>query len=256
MIKVVLIEDEAPARKKLRRFLERTNEEIKVVSELETVDETVDFFRHSGEVDLILSDIELRDGNVFEAFEQLNIQTPIIFATAYDQFWMNAFETNGIEYLLKPYSFTRFQKAWNKFRTLQHQFSGGENDIIQKLDAYYKSKNEVVREYKEYLPVKAKSSIYFLKVEEIAFIQADYGVLFAFDKNNKRHTLNQTSLKEMQELLNPNQFFKINRGELVNRLYVEQIDRYTKNTVAIKIGNHSLKTSQSSTANFNSWMGI
>ncbi|MCL3781360.1 response regulator transcription factor [Prolixibacteraceae bacterium JC049] len=256
MIKVVIIEDEAPARKKINSFLDRIQDATTVVKELETVDDTVDFFQSKPEVDLIISDIELRDGNVFEAYQQLSITTPIIFATAYDQFWMNAFESNGIEYLLKPYSFVRFQKAWNKYAMLVKQPPSSSESIIQQLEAFYKNKEEEKPEYKDYIPVKANTSIYFLKVDEVLFIQADYGVIFAYDVNNKRHTLNQTSLKEVQELLNPSDFFKINRSEVVNRKYIEQIDRYTKNSVAIKIKNHSLKTSQSSTGAFNQWLGI
>ncbi|TKG97420.1 response regulator transcription factor [Puteibacter caeruleilacunae] len=257
MIKVVIIEDEAPARKKLRRYLDKTGEEISVLKELETVDDTVDFFNTSPDVDVVISDIELRDGNVFEALNKLSIAAPIIFATAYDQFWMNAFETNGIEYLLKPYSFTRFEKAWKKYTLLSTRQTNKHDDIIKKLDDYYQSKQEEVKpDYKEFIPVKSNSSIYFLKVEEVLFFQADYGVLFAYDVMNKRHTLNQTSLKELQEMLNPNVFFKINRSELVNRNYIEKISRYTKNTVSIQIKNHQLKTSQNSTGAFNSWLGI
>jgi len=256
MIKVVIIEDEAPARKKLKNYLERIGQSVSIVKEIETVDETKAFFESSPKVDLVFSDIELRDGNVFEAYEQQEVRIPIIFSTAYDQFWMNAFETNGIEYLLKPYSFTRFEKAWNKYISMKNSFANNQDDIIKKLDAYYKNQQESKPVYKEYIPVKSKSSIYFLKVEDITFIKADYGVVFAFDSSNKRHTLNQNSLKELQELLNPSVFFKINRSELVNRNFIERIERYTKNTLAIHIKDNCLKTSQATTAAFNSWLGL
>jgi len=256
MIKVVIIEDEAPARKKLRKHLERTGESILVVKEIETVTDTRAFFESHSEVDLIFSDIELRDGNVFEIYSQLAIEAPIIFTTAYNQFWMNAFETNGIEYLLKPYSFSRFERAWNKYISLKNNMNGTHEDMIKKLDAYYQNKLVDKPVYKEYIPVKSNSSIYFLKVEDITFIQADYGVIFAYDSVSKRHILNQNSLKELQEMLNPQIFFKINRSELVNRNYIEKIDRYTKNTLSIQIKSHLLKTSQNTTAAFNNWLGI
>jgi len=256
MIKILIIEDEAPARKKLRKQLERIGENILVVKEIETVVDTKAFFESNTEVDLIFSDIELRDGNVFEVYSQFLIESPIIFTTAYNQFWMNAFETNGIEYLLKPYSYSRFEQAWKKYTTLKNKISGKQDDIIKKLDAYYQSKQEVEPVYKDFIPVKSNGSIYFLKVEDITFIKADYGMIFAYDSANKRHVLNQNSLKEIQEMLNPEIFFKINRSELLNRNYIEKIDRYTKNTVAIQIKSYSLKTSQNTTASFNKWMGI
>ena len=256
MIKVVIIEDEAPARKKLRNFLKKIDETFEIVGEIETLDETLDFFKSSPELDLIFSDIELRDGNVFEIYNQLEIHTPIIFTTAYDQFWMNAFETNGIEYLLKPYSFSRFEKAWNKYASLKSNIINNQPDIIQKLDTYYKNKFEIKPTYKEFIPVKSKGSIYFLKHKDITYIRADYGLIYAYDSTNKKHLLNQNSLKELEDLLNLEDFFKINRSEMVNRRYVEKIEPYTKNSVVVLINANKLKTSQSCTAAFKSWIGL
>jgi DNA-binding LytR/AlgR family response regulator len=256
MLKIVILEDEAPARKKLKSFLQKVEESNQVVREMETVEEALTFFQSKPEIDLILSDIELRDGNIFEIYNQVEITAPIIFLTAYDNFWMNAFETNGIAYLIKPYSFSRFEKALKKYSALKNSLSVNQNNIFQKIETYFQNKTELQANYKEYIPVKSAGSIYFLKVKDIIFIQSDYGVLFAFDSKNKKHLLNQTSLKEIQETLNPSDFFKINRSELINKRYVEKISRYSKNSVAVHLTNHILKTSQTNTAEFNSWMGL
>ncbi len=256
MIKVVLIEDEAPARKKLKSFLNKLGEPYEIIKEIETVSETLSYFKTVPEVDLVFSDIELRDGNVFEAYEKITMNFPIIFATAYNDFWMNAFETSGIEYLLKPFSYDRFVKAWNKYISLKNKMSTTNKQLYTILDDYYQRKLESKPVYKDYIPIKSNSEIYFLKVNDITFIQSDYGVIFAYDSANKKHLLNQTSLKEIQEILNPEVFFKINRSELINKFYIEKISRYTKNTVAIQIKSHNLKTSQNNTAAFNSWMGL
>ncbi len=256
MIKVVILEDEVPARKKIKNFLDKIEDPIVIIKEIETISEGLIFFQTMPDVDLILSDIELRDGNVFEIYNQVNVTAPIIFITAYDHFWMNAFETNGIEYLLKPYSFSRFEKSLQKFNSLKSNLATTDNDIFKKIDAYYQSKIDSQPTYKEYIPVKSANGIYFLKIIDIAFIQSDYGVVFAFDSNNKKHLLNQASLKEIQEILNPDIFFKINRSELVSKNYIEKINRYTKNTIAIYIKTHILKTSQNNTAAFNAWMGL
>src|SRR5690606_38173491 len=110
MIKVVIIEDEIPARKKLKRFLEQVNQSTEVIAEIGTVSEAIEFIKNENAIDLILSDIELQDGNAFEIYQEVNVLCPIIFTTAYNQFLMDAFESNGIEYLLKPFSLERFQK--------------------------------------------------------------------------------------------------------------------------------------------------
>ena len=256
MLKIAIIEDEAPAVKKLKKYIVKTGAAYEIVTEIDTVDDTLSFFKTQPEVDLIFSDIELRDGNVFDAYIQLEINAPIIFITAYDSFWINAFETSGIAYLLKPYSFSNFEKAWHKYTLLKKKMEVNHHEIFSKLDAYYQSKHDLKPVYKEYIPVKSTSGIYFLKVDDILFIQSDYGVIFAYDSASKKHLLNHTSLKEIQEMLNPNTFFKINRSELVNRTCIEKISRYTKNTVAIHVQSHTLKTSQKNTAEFNAWMGL
>ena len=121
MLKIVIIEDEAPARKKLKNYIEKTREPFEIIKEIETVDETQSFFQTHPDVDLVFSDIELRDGNVFDVYNEIEITAPIIFITAYDSFWMNAFESSGIEYLLKPYSYPRFEKAWLKYTFLKNK---------------------------------------------------------------------------------------------------------------------------------------
>ena len=114
MIRVLIIEDEIPARNKLKRFLKELDTKIEIVDEIDTVEAAINFLINK-QVELIFSDIELLDGNAFEIYNKVSVNCPIIFTTAYNQFWMNAFESNGIEYLLKPFSKERFQKAWNKF---------------------------------------------------------------------------------------------------------------------------------------------
>ncbi|WP_196890451.1 LytR/AlgR family response regulator transcription factor [Aureivirga marina] len=256
MFKIAIIEDEAPARKKLKNYIEKLGIDYKIIAEIETVDATLDFLKTNPEVDVIFSDIELRDGNVFDVYSSLTIKIPIIFSTAYNNFWMHAFETNGIEYLLKPFTFERFEKAWNKFENLKENLQQNQQAIFKELDAYFQERNKPV--FKEFISVKSNTGIYFLKTEEIVYFQADYGVVFAFDMQGKKHLLNQNSLTSIQEILNPELFFKINRSELINRNFVERINRYTKNTVSISLKNQKevLKTSQTTTAAFNNWMGI
>src|SRR5690554_8190675 len=100
MIKILIIEDEIPARKKLRRFIEELDTSTEIVAEIDTVDYAVKFLK-SNYVDIIFSDIDLLDDNAFEIYRQVKVSCPIIFTTAYDRFWMEAFDSNGIAYLLK-----------------------------------------------------------------------------------------------------------------------------------------------------------
>ncbi len=255
MVKILIIEDEIPARKKLKRFLQDLDIKTEVVAELDTVAEAIDFLDTAG-VDLIFSDIELLDGNAFEIYREVQVFCPIIFTTAYDQFLMNAFETNGIAYLLKPFSKDRFQNAWDKFLRLKKSASE-ENQQLYRITNLIQQ-TFAKKAYKEQFTIHAQQGIYFLKTELISYFEADEGVIFAFDTMGKKHVLNESSLKSVEAYLNPDDFFRINRSVLLKKHHIEKIERYTKNTVAISVKgtkNH-LKTSQSNTAPFMQWIEV
>lgn len=253
MIKVLLIEDEIPARQKLKRFIGELNMDIEIVKEIDTVNAAVEFLSNNS-VDLIFSDIELLDGSAFEIYQQTVISCPIIFTTAYDQFWMEAFDSNGIAYLLKPYSKERFQKAWDKYIMLRGLSTDTDNTInnLTKLIA----QNFQVKPYKRRFTVHTTQGMYFIETGDILFFEANDGIILAYDKEGNQHLLHEATLKEIEEQTNPADFFRINRSQLVHKPYILKIERYTKNTLAIKLKNHEkyLITSQSNTAIFRDWI--
>ncbi|MGV3766061.1 MAG: LytR/AlgR family response regulator transcription factor [Chitinophagaceae bacterium] len=253
MIKILIIEDEIPARKKLKRFIEELATPTEILKELDTVQSAVDFL-NTCQPDLIFSDIELLDGNAFEIYSRVSIACPIIFTTAYDQFWMNAFEGNGIAYLLKPFSKERFQKAWNKFLMLKNSASE-EQDAIANLSQLIRQ-NFSEKSYKKRFAINTHQGIYFLETENILFFEANEGVVFAYDHQGKKHLLTEPTLRQIEEQLNPIYFFRTNRSELVHKTYIERIERYNKNTLAIKLKGYEpyLKTSQTQTAAFREWV--
>ncbi len=253
MIKILIIEDEIPARKKLKRFIEELEIETLVVAEIDTVETAINFLQTTN-VDLIFSDIELLDGNVFEVYKEVAVSCPIIFSTAYDNFWMNAFEVNGIDYLLKPFSKERFMKAWDKFILLRNT-SPTENNLLTDLSKFLEQ-NFKEKQYKKRFSVHTNQGIYFLDTESIVFFEAKEGVVFAFDTMGKKHLLKESTLHEIVELLDAAVFFRINRSELINKNHIQKIERYSKNALAIKVTglDNYLKTSQSNTAAFNDWI--
>ncbi len=253
MIKILIIEDEIPARKKLKRFIEELNSPTDIVAELDTVQSAVDFLKNH-QPDLIFSDIELLDGNAFEIYQQVSVLCPIIFTTAYDQFWMDAFDGNGIAYLLKPFSKERFQKAWDKYFLLRNS-TFKEHYAIANLTKLFQQ-NFTERGYKKRFTINTHKGIYFLETVNILFFEANEGIVFAYDTKGKKHLLTQSTLKEIEEQLNPLDFFRINRSELIHKSYIEKIERYNKNTLAIKLKGYEthLKTSQSNTATFRAWL--
>jgi len=258
MHKILIIEDEAPARKKLKRYIEQVCNSYEIIAELETVVDAKSLLTQAHDFDLIFSDIELRDGNVFEVYKDVSLSCPIIFATAYNEFLMNAFEANGIEYLLKPYSFERFSSAWDKFIRLKGNQPANYNELIGTINNLIKENQDSIVEYKDQFAIKSHKEIYFLKVIDIVCFQADSGIIFAFDKMNKRHIMPQTVFKEIENCLDPKKFFRINRSEIVQRKFIDKLERYNKNTVSVYLNSESkiLRTSQNNTGVFNSWLGI
>ncbi len=125
-MRVVVIEDEPLAAEKLCGFIRRYDDSIKIAATLESVAETHKWFRANKPPDLIFSDIELLDGNVFEFFEKEESNSPIIFTTAYDQFLLQAFERNGISYLLKPFTYQNFAVVMLKLEKFKENFASAQ----------------------------------------------------------------------------------------------------------------------------------
>src|SRR5690606_39042208 len=185
---------------------------------------------------------------------QASVSCPIIFTTAYDQFWMHAFEENGIDYLLKPFSKARFQQAWNKYLWYRNS-SSDTSQQLQLLTQIIQQNLQPIA-YKKHFTIHKNKSIYFLETKNIILFEANEGVIFAYDNKGNKHLLSETTLTEIEKQLNPDDFFRINRGELIHKNYIEKIERYTKNSLAIKLKGHTnfLKTSQSQTALFREWI--
>jgi DNA-binding LytR/AlgR family response regulator len=253
MIKILILEDEIPARKKLKRFLEELDTQIEIIAEIDTVAMGITFLK-SNSVDVIFSDIELLDGNSFEIYNQVSLSCPIIFTTAYDQFWTNAFDSNGIAYLLKPFSKERFQKAWDKFLMFRNT-PNEDNKLISSL-AKIIEHNFVKKTFKKRFTIHYRQGIYFLDTDNINFFEASEGLIFAYDSIGKKHLLTETTLKEIEEQLNPSDFFRLNRSEIINKSHIEKIEYNTKNTLAVKLKGFQkhLSTSQSNTATFRNWV--
>lgn len=254
LMKIVIIEDEIPARKKIKRFLDDLKEPINIVAEISTIEEANAFFKTQPKLDLIISDIELLDGNAFEIYSKNHVSCPIIFTTAYNQYLMDAFETNGIEYLLKPFSFERFKKAWDKFLLLR-KTSATDHTILSKLDELLKNPIEKTTTKKRFT-INTPKEIYFIETENIVFFRAEEGVVFAIDIFSKKHLLNQNTLKDIELLLEPEAFFRINRSEIVHKKHIQKIEKYSKNSLAIKLLEQEkhLVTSQSQTKEFREWL--
>ena len=150
-MRVVIIEDEILAAEKLIDFAKKNNPSIEILTRLDSVRACLNWFEKNEMPDLIFSDIELLDGNVFSFFGKFKITCPIIFATAYDEFLMKAFNENGIAYLLKPFDYEQFEQAMEKYKQLKNNFENFDDLLINTIKSSF-AKEE--KGYKKRFAVK------------------------------------------------------------------------------------------------------
>lgn len=221
---ILIIEDENLASKRLKRLLLDIDPSFNIVNSLESVEEGVEFLSKN-KVDLIFSDIQLADGLSFEIFEQVNVDCPIIFTTAYNQYAIEAFNTNGIDYLLKPIEEERLQQALDKYKSLN------QNIDIQQLIS---SINQTKKTYKNRFMVKVGDKIKSIPTQEInAFYSLQKGTYLL--TNSGRNYVVDYSLGQVVDLLKPEDFYKINRKCIVSINAVKDIIAYTNSRLKLNV---------------------
>jgi DNA-binding LytR/AlgR family response regulator len=181
--------------------------------------------------------------------QQEVVTCPIIFTTAFNEFYQNAFDNNGIAYLLKPISYKSFEKAMDKFNRLTQT-----HNTINWLDF-----SEVLKKmnvtYKERILIKNVNNSVLVEVKNVIYFSTNMGVCEAFDNLGRSYEFRQ-KFSDLVSELNPNTFFQINRGEAINIDYIELIEPYFNDRLSIKIKNHTkrLITSSAVTAEFRRWL--
>jgi len=253
-MKILILEDEFPAYEKLHALITKHIPAAQLLGWGRSIEEGKRLLETAEEPDLIFSDIELLDGPSFSLFEALKIECPIIFTTAYDQYLFQAFQTNGIAYLLKPYSEENFTEALAKYTTL---FDGSkakaiDQNVISELKAIIEGEKKT---YKRRFSIKKKTGIKILNIEDIVSFEANGDFCLAYDMGQNKHVINY-KLGEVESKVDPAQFFRINRSEIINIDFVESIEPHFKNRLAIKMAKRkeTVFTSSSKTPSFRTWL--
>ena len=228
-MKVLIIEDEKPAADKLKRMLTDKVEGIIILDILETVEGSINWFMNNPAPDLIFMDIQLNDGISFEIFESVKISAPVIFTTAYDEYAIRAFKVNSIDYLLKPIEAVALLKSIEKFKTLYPTGKADHN----KIDLLY---SQLVKKFKTRFFIKFGSHCrsvmtedikYFFIVERSTFMKTFPGKIFDVDY----------SLDQLENILDPEKFFRINRKFIINLASITDIITWSSNRLKLKLSN-------------------
>ena len=249
-MRILILEDEIPASKKLIGHLSEILDEPFTFDTGRTVAAGLKLLAHN-HYDLIMSDIKLLDGTSFEIFHTIETKTPIIFCTAYDEHLLDAFRTNGIAYILKPYSTSDIERAMEKYKTL---FQSGlhEKYVFNQLREVLESKN---RSYKKRLAIKKKEGIKLLQTADISLIQANGDFCSITEAKGKLYSISK-GIASISEELNPKAFFRINRSQIVHIEHIEKIEPYSKNRLALKLSGVKdyVITSSAMTKEFRKWL--
>lgn len=220
MLTTIIIEDERLARDHLRNMLLRIDPTIQVLATPASVAEGIACLEQPVPADVIFSDVQLSDGLSFEIFRHSRIQAPVVFITAYDDFILNSFEYNGIDYLLKPVDERDLEKALQKYRMLRNHFSGKTSEL-NKLARYFDNRK------RSRLVVKKGLENIALRVEEIVLFYTENKLVYVITQNGKKY-LSDKNLGELELELDETVFFRVNRQYLVNINYIRGFKSYEK----------------------------
>jgi two-component system LytT family response regulator len=247
-MKVVIVEDEKPAVDKLRNALARCDESIEVSAVLKSISETLQWLRENSMPDLFFMDIELTDGLSFKIFDEANITCPIIFTTAYDDYWQEAFEHNSIDYLLKPIRQEKLEAAMAKYESLKKHFAQN----LQQLISQQASTNGVKKRFL----VKRGVDYVSIKTDDIAYFYATHKVVCLVDVNGNKFILDQ-SLSDLEKQIDPAVFYRVNRKYLIHINSIKKMKACHKSKIQIVIEPsvaEEIIISQESAASFKAWM--
>jgi two-component system, LytTR family, response regulator len=228
-MKVLILEDENLTAKRLEGLLKKYDTRIEVQARIPSVEEAVQWFRNNPAPDLVFMDIHLEDDLVFRVFEQIQLTVPIIFTTAYDEYTIQAFKVNSIDYLLKPINYEELVAALEKFKLLRKQFS--QPDLNSLLKLIGKSQEA---EYKERFMITIGPKIRSVETSEIAYFFLEEKIVFLVTQDGLNLSVDY-SLDKLTQVLNPKQFFRISRQFLVSLPAIRSIYTYSASRLKLEL---------------------
>ncbi|MEO5996699.1 MAG: LytTR family DNA-binding domain-containing protein [Chitinophagaceae bacterium] len=223
----LIIEDEKIAAERLQLLLQRCAPQVQVLSVLDTVEASVAWFFTHPTPDFILLDIHLADGSAFEIFRQVNILVPVIFTTAFDQYSMEAFKLLSIDYLLKPVTADALSFAIHKLQTLRQPQAPPifYTQLLQLLQ-------QAQQKYKTRFVGKIGPKTFFIDINEIAYFLSDNKIVRLYTCEGNHYVLEYT-LEALEKMLDPVQFFRVNRSVIVKAKAIEQVKPYINSRLKI-----------------------
>jgi len=247
---VVIIEDEKLSAEHLYLLLQKIDPKIEVKHYFDSVKTTVKAIQEGLQADLIFLDIHLADGNSFEIFTKIQTEIPIIFTTAYDNYAVQAFKQNSIDYLLKPIALAELKFAIEKFKKQQQTTN---KQLIENITLAYQQLN---KSFKNRFLVKIGQSIDTISTEEIHHFETEESLSFLVTNKGSRYAIDYT-LDQLEKLLQPNDFFRINRKIILHIKAIEKVSSYFNGRLSItseKLEGEARLVSRDRVGDFKAWL--
>ncbi len=253
-MKIIIIEDEQLAVKRLLELIFKYDPEVEILGKFDTVEKSVKWFNSNPPPDLVFMDIQLADGLSFEIFEKTLITSPIIFTTAYDQYAIKAFKVNSIDYLLKPIDFDELSTAIEKFKKIY--FEKKPENISSKNLTFDKVLQLLTKEYKSRFVIKVGEHIKSIQVEDISCFYSLEKASFLKTSENNNYVLDY-SLEQIESLINPDEFFRVNRKYIINLKAISDIISYSNSRLKIELkvkNDEDIIVSREKVKSFKAWL--
>lgn len=256
-MRILIVEDEELAVKKLRGLLSEVKPDAEILADLDSIDSTVEWLETHPAPDIILMDIELVDGQSFEIFERTEIKCPVIFVTSYDEFAIDAFTVNSVAYLLKPVEKEDLLAAFNKFERIKAFYSTGApwfsiSSLIEELQTRLQPKS-----YRKRFLTKYANKLAAIETHDIAYFYVQDRICLLRTYDNRRIAIDYT-LEELEEMLDPSEYFRINRSYLVAIKSIQKIDDYYGQRLILQLkpqADEQVIISREKVSTFKTWMG-
>lgn len=252
MLKILIIEDEQPAAKRLWKLIAELEPDAILLDTIHSVEGSLEWLQQNPTPDMIFSDIQLSDGISFNIFKNTATHVPVIFTTAYDQYAIEAFKLNSIDYLLKPVKKTELEGAITKFKRTVKTTLSPALDIESLLKIY----STQTKEYKKRFVVRYGEHIKTISTEEIAYFYTEDKINFLTTYENRRFPID-FNLDALEGILNPSVFFRINRQFIISIHAITEMFAYSKSRVLIKLKptcRHETIVSTERSADFKHWL--
>jgi two-component system LytT family response regulator len=248
-MKIFILEDEKPSMEMLADAIRQLNANMEICGSSHSVENAVRWLNEHPPPDLLFLDIRVSDGLSFDIFRHCQLQSPVIFVTAYDKYLLEAFEYNGIDYLLKPVSSQKLEAAVNKYQSLRKHFTQNLDELLHFIHSERRTRSRII--------VKKGMEYQAIKTVDIAYFFTEHKLVFLVDRENRKYLADRHNLSELEQELDCQQFYRANRKFIININFIKRYKPLEKSKISVELVlplDEEIIVSQENASFFKKWV--